>query len=49
MLRTFKTILIVIVVILAAGAVVVRGIHSRVNAAAVIRERTVERPSRRCR
>ncbi len=42
MLRTFKTILIVIVVILAAGAVVVRGIHSRVNAAAVIRERTVE-------
>ena len=42
MLRTFKTILIVIVVVLAAGTVVVRGIHSRVNAAAVIRERTVE-------
>ncbi len=42
MLRTFKTVLIVIVVVLAAGTVVVRGIHSRVNAAAVIREKTVE-------
>jgi len=42
MLRTFKTVLIVIPVVFAAGAVVVRGIHSRVNAAAVIREKTVE-------
>jgi RND family efflux transporter MFP subunit len=42
MLRTLKTVLIVIVVVLAAGTVVVRGIHSRVNAAAVIREKTVE-------
>src|ERR1700722_17731011 len=42
MLRTFKTVLIVIITILAVGAVVVRGIHSRVSAAAVIRERTVE-------
>ena len=42
MLRTFKTVLIVILVVFAAGAVVVRGIHSRVNAAAVIREKTVE-------
>jgi len=42
MLRTFKTILIVIVIALAAGVVVVRGIHSRVNAAAIIRERTDE-------
>jgi RND family efflux transporter MFP subunit len=42
MLRTLKTVLIVIVVVLAAGAVVVRGIHSRVDAAALIREKTVE-------
>jgi RND family efflux transporter MFP subunit len=42
MLRTFKTLFIVILVILAAAVVVVRGIHSRVNAAAVVRERTVE-------
>ena len=42
MLRTFKTVLIVILVVFAAAAVVVRGIHSRVNAAAVIREKTVE-------
>jgi len=42
MLRTFKTVLIVILVVFAVGAVVVRGIHSRVNAAAVIREKTVE-------
>ncbi len=42
MLRTFKTLFIVILVVLAAGVVVVRGIHSRVNAAAIIREKTVE-------
>jgi RND family efflux transporter MFP subunit len=42
MLRTLKILLIVIVVVLAAGTVVIRGIHSRINAAAVIRERTLE-------
>lgn len=42
MLRIFKVILIVAVAILIAGAVVIRGIHSRINAAAVIREKTFE-------
>ena len=41
MLRTLKVILIVAIVILIAGAVVIRGIHSRINAAAVVRERTI--------
>jgi RND family efflux transporter MFP subunit len=42
MLRTLKVILIVAVVVLIAGTVVIRGIHSRINAAAVVRERTLE-------
>lgn len=42
MLRTFKIVLTVVVLVLAAGAVVVRGIHSRLTVAAEIREKTVE-------
>jgi RND family efflux transporter MFP subunit len=42
MLRTLKVILIVVVVVLIAGFVVVRGIHSRIDAAAVIREKTLD-------
>lgn len=42
MLRTLKVILIVAIVVLIAGTVVIRGIHSRINAAAVVRERTLE-------
>lgn len=42
MLRTLKVILIVAVVVLIAGTVVIRGIHSRIDAAAVIREKTLE-------
>jgi RND family efflux transporter MFP subunit len=42
MVRILKVILIVAVVVLIAGTVVVRGIHSRINAAAVVRERTLE-------
>jgi len=42
MLRTLKVILIVVVVVLIAGTVVIRGIHSRINAAAVVRGRTLE-------
>jgi RND family efflux transporter MFP subunit len=41
MLRALKVILIVAVVVLIAGMVVIRGIHSRINAAAVVRERTL--------
>ncbi len=41
MLRTLKVILIVAIVVLIAGTVVIRGIHSRINAAAVVRERTL--------
>ena len=42
MLRILKVILIVAVVVLIAGTVVIRGIHSRINAAAVVKERTLE-------
>lgn len=42
MLRTLKIVLIVAVAVLIAGFVVVRGIHSRINAAATIREKTLD-------
>jgi RND family efflux transporter MFP subunit len=42
MIRTLKVILIVVIVVLIAGTVVFRGIHSRIDAAAVIREKTLE-------
>jgi RND family efflux transporter MFP subunit len=42
MLRTLKILLIVVVVVLVAGFVVIRGIHSRINAAATIRGITLE-------
>ncbi|MGA3189517.1 MAG: efflux RND transporter periplasmic adaptor subunit [Bryobacteraceae bacterium] len=42
MLRTLKVLLIVVLVVLIAGFVVVRGIHSRIDAAAVIKERTLD-------
>ena len=42
MIRTLKVLLIVVVVVLIAGTVVFRGIHSRIDAAAVIREKTLE-------
>jgi RND family efflux transporter MFP subunit len=43
MLRTLNIVLIVVVAILIAGAVVIRGIHSRIDAAATVREKTLER------
>ncbi|HVO98907.1 MAG TPA: efflux RND transporter periplasmic adaptor subunit [Bryobacteraceae bacterium] len=42
MLRTVKVALFVAAVVLIAGTVVIRGIHSRIHAAAVVRERTLE-------
>jgi RND family efflux transporter MFP subunit len=42
MLRTLKILLIVVVVVLILGTVVIRGIHSRISAAAVVRERTLD-------
>jgi RND family efflux transporter MFP subunit len=42
MVRTFKILLIVVATLLVAGFVVVRGIHSRIDAAASIKERTLE-------
>jgi RND family efflux transporter MFP subunit len=42
MLRILKVVLIVAIVVLIAGTVVIRGIHSRINAAAVVKERTLE-------
>lgn len=42
MLRTLKVFLIVAVVVLIAGAVVITGIHSRISAAAVVKERTLD-------
>lgn len=42
MLRTLKIVLIVVIAVLVAGFVVVRGIHSRIDAAASIKERTLE-------
>lgn len=42
MLRTFKILLIVVVAVLILGTVVIHGIRSRISAAAVIRERTLE-------
>src|ERR1700691_1517817 len=42
MIRTLKVILIVVIAVLVAGTVVFRGIHSRIDAAAVIREKTLE-------
>src|SRR5579863_606695 len=43
MLRISKIILVAVIAILIAGFVVVRGIHSRIDAAAVVREKTLER------
>jgi RND family efflux transporter MFP subunit len=42
MLRTLKIVLIVVIAVLVAGFVVIRGIHSRIDAAASIKERTLE-------
>lgn len=42
MLRTFKILLIVVVAVLILGFVVIRGIRSRISAAAAIQERTLE-------
>src|SRR5271155_3652549 len=42
MFRILKVILIVVVVVLIAGTVVIRGIHSRIDAAAVVKGRTFE-------
>jgi len=42
MLRTLKVLIIVAIAVLIAGFVVIRGIHSRIDAAAVIRERTLD-------
>src|ERR1700689_65078 len=42
MVRTLKIFLIVVLAVLIAGTVVIRGIHSRINAAAVVRGRTLE-------
>jgi RND family efflux transporter MFP subunit len=42
MLRTLKVLLIVAIAVLIAGFVVIRGIHSRIDAAAVIKERTLD-------
>lgn len=42
MIRSLKIILIVVTVVLIAGFVVVRGIHSRIDAAAVVKEKTLE-------
>src|ERR1700678_4497374 len=42
MFRTLKVLLIVAIAVMIAGFVVVRGIHSRIDAAAVIRERTLD-------
>ncbi len=43
MLRTLNIIVIVIVAVLIAGTAVIRGIHSRIDAAASVREKTLER------
>ncbi len=43
MLRTLYIVLIVVVVVLITGTVVIRGIHSRIDAAAVVREKTMDR------
>lgn len=42
MLRTVKVLLFVAAVVLIAGTAVIRGIHSRIHAAAVVRERTLQ-------
>lgn len=42
MLRTLKVVLVVALVVLIAGAVVITGIHSRISAAAVVKERTLD-------
>jgi RND family efflux transporter MFP subunit len=42
MLRTLKVLLIVVIAVLVLGTVVIHGIRSRISAAAVIRERTIE-------
>lgn len=43
MLRTLNIVVIVIVAVLIAGTAVIRGIHSRIDAAAAVREKTLER------
>src|SRR5487761_2286435 len=42
MLRTVKVLLFVAAVVLIAGTAVIRGIHPRIHAAAVVRERTLQ-------
>jgi RND family efflux transporter MFP subunit len=42
MLRSLKVILVVSIALLIVGAVVVMGIHSRISAASVVREKTLE-------
>ncbi len=42
MIRTFKVILVVVIALLIVGAVVVFGIKSRISAASVVREKTLE-------
>jgi RND family efflux transporter MFP subunit len=42
MMRILKVLLIVVIVILVAGTVVIRGIHSRIDAAAVVKGRTLD-------
>jgi RND family efflux transporter MFP subunit len=42
MIRTLKVLLFVAIVVLAAGTLVIRGIHSRTQAANVVRERTLD-------
>jgi len=42
MVRTLKILLVVVLVVLVTGFVVVRGIHSRIDAAAVVRDKTLE-------
>lgn len=42
MVRTVKILLIVVIAVLIAGTVVIRGIHSRIDAAATIKQRTLD-------
>jgi len=42
MIRTLKILLIVVIAVLIAGTVVIRGIHSRIDAAAVVKGRTLD-------
>jgi RND family efflux transporter MFP subunit len=42
MIRILKVLLIVVIAVLVAGTVVIRGIHSRIDAAAVVKGRTLD-------